>query len=160
MAWALRADEKSSISHRSPLSAAWVAPGGLRSSQDHLVVEARSRTGLPWDTYFADSAAFPIKPTSSWPRMFHGCHPRGSQILWEPEAQLCLLQEKPCQHLTSPSPHSVPSCMACALLVPSLRDDNRIRKETHLIRLGILEKSCNPIAELGVGLDMLASGRC
>lgn len=83
----------------------------------------------------------------------------GVSSLWEPEAQLCWLQEKLCQHLTSPSPHSVPSSVACALPVPSLWDDNHIRDGTDLIRLAILEESRNPVAELGVRLGILASRR-
>lgn len=84
----------------------------------------------------------------------------GLSSLWEPEAQLCWLQQKLCQHLTSPSPHSEPSSVACALPMPSLCDDNHIRNGTDLIRLGILEESCNPIDELGVRLGIPASGRC
>lgn len=80
--------------------------------------------------------------------------------LWEPKAQFCWLQDKLCQHLTSPSPHSVPSSVPRALPVPSLWDDNHIRDGTGLIRLGILEESRNPIAELGVRLGVLASRRC
>lgn len=83
----------------------------------------------------------------------------GLSSLWEPEAQLCWLQEKLCQHLTSPSPHLVPSSVACALPVPSLQDDNHIRDGTDLIRLGILDESRNPIAELGVRLAIPASRR-
>lgn len=59
--------------------------------------------------------------------------------LWEPQAQLWWLQEELCQHLTSPSPHSVPSSAACALPVPRLGGDNHIRRWADLIRLGILE---------------------
>lgn len=75
----------------------------------------------------------------------------GLRSIWEPEAQLCSQQ---CQHLTSTSPHLVPSSGAYALPMPGLQDDNRIRNGTDLIRLRILEESCNLIAELSVRLGV------
>lgn len=48
----------------------------------------------------------------------------------------------------------MPSSGAYALPVPGLQDDNRISNGTDLIRLRILEESCNPIAELGVRLGI------
>lgn len=84
----------------------------------------------------------------------------GLSSLCEPEAQLCWLPEKLCQRLTSPSPHSAPSRVARALPVPGLQDDNHIRDEADLIRLGILEESRNPVADLAFELGVPASGRC
>lgn len=84
----------------------------------------------------------------------------GFSSLWELQAQLCWLQEKLCQHLTNSSPYLVPSSVACALPVPRLGDDNHIRHGAGLIRLGILDESCNPMAELGVRLGIPASTRC
>lgn len=43
---------------------------------------------------------------------------------------------------------------AYTLPIPGLHDDNRISNGTDLIRLSIVEESCNPIAELGVRLGI------
>lgn len=48
----------------------------------------------------------------------------------------------------------MPSRGTYALPMPGLQDDNHIRNGTDLIRLRILEKSCNLIAELGVRLGV------